>query len=103
MSSCLTPDRYRGTSDAMKIATSRITAQGQVSVPLEVRKRLGLAPGSTMEWDADGDTVVVKRRGKHSFEDVHKALFPNGPPTPRTLNDLKAGIEGYIRSKHARR
>jgi AbrB family looped-hinge helix DNA binding protein len=87
----------------MKLATSRITAQGQISVPLEVRKKLGLTPGSTIEWDAEGDKVVVKRLGKYTFEDAHKALFPDGPPKPRTLEELKAGIAGYIRAKHARR
>ncbi len=87
----------------MKIATSRITSQGQISIPQEVRQRLGLVPGSTIVWEAEGDDVVVRRRGKHSLADVRKALFPNGPPPPKTLEDLKEGLKAYIRAKHARR
>lgn len=86
----------------MKLATSKITSQGQISIPLEVRRRLGLAPGSTLQWDAEGEKVVVRRRGKHSFADLRKALFPQGPPEPRSLEELKAGIEDHIRAKHAR-
>lgn len=87
----------------MKIATSRITAQGQISIPLEIRRRLGLVPGSTIEWDVEGETVVVKRSGKYTLDDAHKVLFPDGPPKARTLDELKEGIAGYIRAKHARR
>jgi AbrB family looped-hinge helix DNA binding protein len=87
----------------MKIATSRVTTQGQISIPLEVRRRLGVTPGTTIQWEAEGDTVVVRRIGKHSFADVRKALFPGGPPEARSLEDLKKGIEDYVQAKHARR
>jgi AbrB family looped-hinge helix DNA binding protein len=87
----------------MKIATSRVTSQGRISVPLEVRRHLGVTPGTTIQWETEGNTVVVRRIGKHSFADVRKALFPGGPPAPRDLKDLKKGIEGYARTRHARR
>jgi len=87
----------------MKLATSRITSQGQVSIPVEVRRRLGLVPGTTIQWESEGDTLMVRRVGKHTLADVRKALFPEGPPAPRDLEDLKKGIEDYVRSRHARR
>src|SRR5437762_1879858 len=59
----------------MKIATSRITQQGQVSVPAEVRRRLGLAPGAVIEWDAEGDKILVRRAGRYSSSDIHAAVF----------------------------
>ena len=43
----------------MTIAHSKLTAQGQISVPAEVRRRLGIGPGSILEWDEDGEKVVV--------------------------------------------
>lgn len=87
----------------MAIAHSKVTAQGQISVPAEVRRRLGVGPGSVLEWDEAGDQIVVRRAGKYTFEDIHKVLFPEGPPKPRTLAELKDGIRQYIRKKHARR
>jgi AbrB family looped-hinge helix DNA binding protein len=87
----------------MPLAKSKVTAQGQISVPVEVRRKLGIGPGSTLEWEEDGDKIVVRRSGKVTFEDMRKALFPNGPPKPRTLEELKEAIHQHIRERHARR
>ncbi|HVF58230.1 MAG TPA: AbrB/MazE/SpoVT family DNA-binding domain-containing protein [Thermoanaerobaculia bacterium] len=87
----------------MALARSKLTAQGQISVPAEVRRKLGVGPGSVLEWDEEGGAVVVRRSGKYTFEDVHAALFPNGPPPPRSLEELKEGIRRYVRKRHARR
>jgi antitoxin PrlF len=85
------------------IAQSKLTAQGQVSVPAEVRRRLGVGPGGVLEWDDDGGAIVVRRAGRYSSEDVHRALFPKGPPKRKTLAELKDGIRQHVRKRHARR
>ena len=87
----------------MALARSKITAQGQISVPADVRRRLGVGPGSILEWNEVGDQIVVRRAGKYSSEDIHRMLYPNGPPKRRTLKELKEGIRGYILKKHGRR
>jgi AbrB family looped-hinge helix DNA binding protein len=86
----------------MPIAKSKLTAQGQISVPAEIRQRLGVGPGSVLEWDEQDDQVIVRRAGKYSSEDVHRALFPEGVP-PGAPVDTKDAIREYIRRKHARR
>jgi antitoxin PrlF len=86
----------------MTIAHSRLTSQGQVSIPAEVRRRLGLGPGSVIEWDQEGERIIVRRAGRYSSAEVHAALFPKGVGTPRSLQDLKAGIRANIRRRHAR-
>jgi len=85
----------------MRLAYSKLTAQGQISVPAEVRRRLGIGPGSLLEWDAEDEKIVVRRVGRYTFEDIHKALFPT-PPKKRSLKELKEGIRKYIRDHHAR-
>jgi antitoxin PrlF len=85
----------------MKLAQSRVTTQGQISVPAEVRRRLSLVPGSVLEWDVEDDHVTVRRVGRHSSEDLHRALFPQ-EPRPRSLEDLKEGIRQHVRARHAR-
>ena len=85
----------------MSIAQSRLTAQGQVSVPAEVRKRLAVGPGSVLEWTTEGGRVMVRRAGRHTSEDIHRALFQS-PPKARTLVQLKVGRAAYIKKKHAR-
>lgn len=87
----------------MALAKSRITAQGQVSVPVEVRKKLGVAPGSVLEWDESGGQIVVRRVGRYSSEDVHAALFDARAPVPKALEELRAGVRAYVKKRHARR
>jgi AbrB family looped-hinge helix DNA binding protein len=85
----------------MAIASSKLTAQGQISVPLEVRRKLGVGPGSVLEWDAEGANIVVRRAGRYTSEDVNRALFATDPER-RTLKELKEGIRRYVRGRHAR-
>lgn len=80
---------------------SRLTAQGQISIPAEVRRKLGVGPGSVLEWDEDGGHVIVRRAGRFSSEDIHKAIFDTRP-IRKTLDDLNDGIRRVIRKRHAR-
>lgn len=85
----------------MPLARSRLTVQCQISVPAEIRRRLGVGPGSAIEWDERGAQVVVRRAGRHSSREVHAALFgADAPPPPPA--DTKAGIRKRMRAKHAR-
>ena len=86
----------------MAIAHSKVTAQGQISVPLDVRRKLGVGPGSVLEWEEDGDRIVVRRAGRFSSEDIHQAVFGARKPKPRSLDELKEGIGRYIQRRYAR-
>jgi len=89
----------------MQIQT-KITSQGQVSVPASVRRALGLTPGSVMEWVQDGNRVTVQRAAQHNTMDVHGALFGEGEagsaPIAKTLDELKQGIRQRMIRRHAR-
>ena len=87
----------------MALAQSRVTAQGQISVPAEVRRRLGIGPGSLIEWEQEGDRLVVRRAARHTMADLHRALFPEGPPPRKSDEELREGIRAHLRKKHARR
>lgn len=88
----------------MVLARSKLTAQGQISVPAKVRQRLGIEPGATLEWEAAADgTVVVRRAGRYTSEDVHRVLFPQGPPAPAlSVEAMDEAIAAHMRDKHAR-
>lgn len=81
---------------------SKITAQGQISVPAEIRRKLGIGPGSVLEWEEDGEHVVVRKAGRFSSEEIHRAVFA-ARPRPRKLGELKEAIARHAREKHARR
>jgi AbrB family looped-hinge helix DNA binding protein len=86
----------------MALAHSKLTAQGQISVPAEIRRRLGVGPGSVLEWDEQGAQIVVRRAGTFSSEDLHHAIFRK-PPKARTLEEMKEGISRHMKKRHARR
>lgn len=86
----------------MSLPQSKITAQGQISVPAEIRRKLGVGPGSVLEWEEEEGRVVVRRATRYSSEDIHNAIFTTRPEA-RTADELKAGIAAHIRKKHARR
>ena len=85
----------------MTIAQSKITAQGQISVPARVRKALGVGPGSFLVWEEKDGEIIVRRVTSYSTEDIHRAAFPDGPPERRTLAEMKEGIRQHMRKKHA--
>jgi AbrB family looped-hinge helix DNA binding protein len=86
----------------MTLSHSKVTAQGQISVPAEIRRRLGLGPGSVLEWVEENGQVHVRRANRYSSDDVNRALFPSGPPKARSIQDLKEGVRKAMRAKHAR-
>ena len=71
-------------------------------MPAEVREKLGARSGSTLEWVEKDGEIVVRRVGKYTSEDIHKALFPQGAPKPRTLAELKEGMRRQILKEYAR-
>ena len=98
----LASNHYRSNASGMALAHSRLTAQGQISVPAEVRRKLGVGPGAVLEWDEDDGQVIVRRAGRYSSEEIHRAVFRK-PPEAKSLDDLKEGVRRYIKGRHARR
>lgn len=86
----------------MAIAHSKVTAQGQISVPASVRRKLAIGPGSVLEWHEDGDQVVVRRAGRFTSDDIHRSIFKS-PPARRTLGDLKEGLRRDVKRRRALR
>jgi bifunctional DNA-binding transcriptional regulator/antitoxin component of YhaV-PrlF toxin-antitoxin module len=85
----------------MARSRSTISADGLVAVPADVMRKLGVGPGSMIEWDEEGGRVTVRRAGRYTSEDIHRALFPEGPPKGPPV-DVKEAIRAHIRKKHAR-
>ncbi len=90
----------------MEKVQSKLTSQGQVSVPAAVRSFLHLMPGSTLVWSQDGERIVVSRAMRHSTAEVHQALFgsPATAAAPaKSLAELKQGVRRRMQRDHAGR
>ncbi len=66
----------------MKFSSS-ISSKGQVTVPQEIRNRLGLAAGDRVEFVVEGDRTLIRpaRSVSNPFEKYIGVLgtFPGGP------------------------
>jgi len=66
-------------------------------------QKLGVGPGSVLEWDEKDDVVVVRRAGRYTSENIHAAEFKSGAPRPMSTKEHKEGIRKYTRKRHAGR
>ncbi len=86
----------------MKTIQSKVTAQGQISVPAPVRRLLGIGPGSVLEWEERDGEFIVRRAGRNSSADIHAAVFGARQRARAAPGNVKAGVRKYIRRRHAR-
>jgi AbrB family looped-hinge helix DNA binding protein len=90
----------------MQKVQTKLTSQGQVSVPAAVRSFLHLAPGSVLVWSQDGERIVIERAKRHTTAEVHQALFTDQASTHgpvKGLDELKQGIRQRMQRRHAGR
>jgi hypothetical protein len=55
--------------------------------------------GSNVE---DERRTVARRAARFTSEDIHRALFPDGQPKRRTVDDMKEGIRRRTRERRWR-
>lgn len=62
--------------------SSSISSKGQVTVPQEIRKRLGVRPGDRIDFVVEGDRTVIRpsRSDENPFQKYRGVLgpFPGG-------------------------
>lgn len=60
----------------------RVTTKGQVTIPIEMREKLGLLPNSEVEFEIVGDSVRIRKargtksRGQRLLELMRRAPRP---------------------------
>jgi len=81
---------------------SKINARGYTTIPAEVRRKMGVGPGSVVDWDEINGEIVVRRAGCYTSEDLHRMLFPEGQPKGPPI-DVDDAIRARMRKKHTRR
>ncbi|NCN72202.1 MAG: AbrB/MazE/SpoVT family DNA-binding domain-containing protein [Betaproteobacteria bacterium] len=81
---------------------TKLTSQGQVSVPAAVRSFLSLTPGSVLVWKEEAGRISVERAVRHNTADVHQALFGDAAEVPtKTAAELKQGIRQRMQRRYA--
>jgi hypothetical protein len=54
-----------------------------------------------LESEEEGDAVVVRKAGRYTSEDIHRAIFPQGKPAAKKVEEFDKGVRRYMKKKHA--
>lgn len=52
----------------------RVTRKGQVTIPLEVRRALGIAPGTEVSFELDRDGARLRVAGARARDEVERMV-----------------------------
>ena len=86
------------------MATVSVTSKGQVTIPKQVRRALGITPGSKVEFNVERGGARLKLVKKHvpsRIADGSAILNYTGPRIP--IAQMHGGIALKKASKRARR
>ena len=84
------------------MAVATMTSKGQLTVPKEIRDRLGLAPGDKVEMvpGAEGGHVVMRKRRTIPLEELLGSLPNNGYSL--TLEEMDDAVAEAVMERHER-
>jgi AbrB family looped-hinge helix DNA binding protein len=78
-------------------ATTKLSAKGQVVIPADVRRALGLKPGQTLQVRQTGSgiilTPIMEKSGRSTDElltEIRKIYTHKGPPA--TIEDMDRSV-----------
>ena len=73
-----------------------LTSKGQLTIPKEVRDRLGLRPGDNLIFDFDGDALHLRVERRRSLEELRGSL-PAGRGYPGKETEREAARKHVVR------
>ena len=65
----------------MDIGVSSVTSKGQVTIPKDIREALGVGEGDKIIFQADGDTVTIRKVPKDKLSDILRRAKPLAEPS----------------------
>lgn len=76
------------TRTTTKTCRSRITSQGQITIPKAVREQLGVKPGDDVEFESGSDGIILRPRPRRSVLDFVGIAADNVAPIPKDPDEL---------------
>ena len=83
------------------VATTRMSSKGQVVIPEEIRKKLGLEPGEQFVVVGDGDVVLLKRLSAPDMNDFD-ALLAEARAQARKAGLKRSDVSAAVKAVRAR-
>ena len=77
-----------------------LTSKGQVTLPKEIRDRLGLDAGSVLDFQLLPDNTITARTVKPDARRI-RGLLKSPHAEPLTVEQMDEGVSRHLREKHA--
>ena len=77
-----------------------LTTKGQITLPKEIRDRLGLDAGSMLDFQLLPDNTITARSVKPDARSI-RGLLKSPHAGPLTIKQMDEGIAQHLREKHA--
>jgi AbrB family looped-hinge helix DNA binding protein len=81
-------DKVRYGSGGKNMVTATMSTKGQVVVPVEVRRKLGLEPGDRIVFDVDEITLAVTLRRRETWDELSAKFTSWIKPGIEPLEDV---------------
>ena len=77
-----------------------LTGRGQITLPKEIRERLGLDAGSMLDFQILADNTITARPVKPDARRI-RGLLKSPHATPPTVEQMDEAVSKLLRDKHA--
>ena len=77
-----------------------LTSKGQITLPKEIRERLGLDAGSMLDFQILADNTITARPVKPDARRI-RGLLKSPHATPPTVEQMDEAVSKLLRDKHA--
>jgi antitoxin PrlF len=77
-----------------------LTSKGQITLPKEIRDRLGLDAGSMLDFQVLEDNTITARQVKPDARRI-RGLLKSPHATPLTVVQMDEAVSKHLRDKHA--
>jgi antitoxin PrlF len=84
------------------MSSATVTSKGQITIPKDVRERLGLAAGDRVVFVVQSDRDVVLKPAKTDVRELHGMLYRKGRRA-HSVEEMDEGIALALADKHGRR
>jgi len=72
---------------------SKVTAKYQITIPVEVRKELGIVPGSDVDIRKKGDKYVLVVNPVAELKKRWRGRFRDGKTTDEYMNEVRGRVK----------
>lgn len=71
---------------------SKVNAKYQVTIPIKVRKELGIVPGTEVEIEKEGQKYVLLVDPIEAIKRKWRGRFKGGPTTMEYLDEVRGSV-----------